>query len=230
MKQWSSWKSFMLLLIVVCLVFILVFLDNSNNSWVSRSLTIAIAFWSAFMLLIQTRREKDISQAEFIVEYGRHFHGMKGNDEMLSKLERCRRGVADESIITEDDYDNIVNYLTWCEGLSVLIQEGVMDLPTIDNLYSYNFFLVTSSPYVREKELIPQSDFYRGVFFLHKQWVDYKRKTGQEIDVFVQQAGKPYKSLGEACKDFEKDYDAIAQSGEIRRRRRMCRKPCSKKA
>ena len=208
--------SFFFFLIVLCMVILLVFLDHSENSWISRSLTIAIAFWSAFMLLLQSRREKSINQARFIVEYGRHFHGTKGNDEMLSKLERCRKGADEKKTITDSDYDSIVNYLTWCEGLSVLIQQNVMDLSTIDNLYSYNFFLVTSSPYVREKELIPQCVFYPGVFYLHKLWVEYKIQTKQDISIFVQQAGKPYVSLKDACTAEGKDYDALVARGKIK--------------
>lgn len=32
-----------------------------------------------------------------------------------------------------------------------------------------------------EKELCPQAEFYKGIFYLHEKWADYKKATKQPI-------------------------------------------------
>ena len=62
-----------------------------------------------------------------------------------------------------------------------MVQKNIVDIPTIDNLFSYTFFLITNNKYIQEKELIPQAEFYKGIYYLHKVWTEQKNKTNQPI-------------------------------------------------
>lgn len=169
----------LIILIVVLLYFSSLSIDKDIVSDLLTLVTTLTAIIGAVAIFIQFKRDKDINQANFIVNYGKYFHEIKGNDEVYLKLERYQDGKKD--IFNDDDYLGIINYLVWCEGLSVLIQNGTMDLPTVDNLFSYMFFLIVNNEYVQNNELIPSAEYYKGIFALHKIWSDYKKKTGQSI-------------------------------------------------
>ena len=178
-----------LIVLISCFLIIIalsstLFLDDVWGGRVSEIITIATALIGAIALFFQFKRDKDINQASFIIEYGKIFTETPGCHDVMMKLDKYRLGETDIFEKSKDkdyDYSGIVAYLEWCESLSVLIQKGVMDFDTVDNLYSYRFFLIVNNKYVQEKELIPEREFYKGVFALHKIWLDYKRKTHQEI-------------------------------------------------
>ncbi|MBQ9833993.1 MAG: hypothetical protein IJO33_02240 [Bacilli bacterium] len=151
------------------------FMDDGLSQKVVTVITTVTALVGAIALFIQFKRDKDINEAEFILSYGKYFHEVDGNDKVFAKLDN------DMNSLTDEDHEGIVNCLVWCEGLSVLIQQGVMNLKIVDNLFSYQFFLIVNNKYVQEKELIPYAEYYKGIYALHKIWSDYKKATGQPI-------------------------------------------------
>lgn len=183
MKKNKSLTLLSCLLLIVALCSTL-FLEDSIGTRVSDIITIATALIGALALFFQFKRDKDINQASFIIEYGKIFTETPGCHDVMMKLDKYRLGQTDifkKSTTPDEDYAGIVAYLEWCESLSVLIQKGVMDFETVDNLYSYRFFLITNNEYVQKLELVPEREFYKGVFALHEMWSDYKRKTNQTI-------------------------------------------------
>ena len=151
------------------------FMDDGLAQKVVTIITTATALIGAIALFIQFKRDKDINEAEFILSYGKYFHEVDGNDKVFAKLDN------NINSLTDEDRDSIVNCLVWCEGLSVLIQQGVMNLKIVDNLFSYQFFLIVNNEYIQKNELIPYAEYYKGIFALHKIWTDYKKATGQPI-------------------------------------------------
>lgn len=128
---------------------------------------------------IQFKKDKNINQANFILNYGKYFHEVKGNDEINEKLEKYQSGQKD--IFDERDNMGIINCLVWCEGLSVLVQDNTLELSKIDNLFSYTFFLIVNNEYIQKHELVDNAEYYKGIYALHKIWSDYKKETKQPI-------------------------------------------------
>ncbi len=166
-------------LFIVMLLLFTLFLDDSLGSRIVTIITVGTALIGAVSLLIQYRRDKNISQASFILEYAKYFYSLSDVEDTMFLLDEYRNG--NRESIKKIKYNGIVNYLVWCEELSSLVQRGIIDLETIDNLFSYNFFLITNNKYIQEKELVPQAEFYKGVFFLHYAWTKYKKDTKQSI-------------------------------------------------
>lgn len=173
------------------------FMDDGLSQKVVTVITTVTALVGAIALFIQFKRDKDINEAEFILSYGKYFHEVEGNDKVFAKLDNR------SAELTEEDRYGIVNCLVWCEGLSVLIQQGVMNLKIVDNLFSYQFFLLTNNEYIQKTEIIPNKEYYKGIFALHKIWTDYKKATGQPI--FNEEFGL----------EKVKDYLEYAQKGDI---------------
>ena len=166
-------------LIIVMLLLFTLFLDDSLGSRIVTIITVGTALIGAVSLLIHYRRDKNISQASFILEYAKYFYSLSDVEDTMFLLDEYRNG--NRESIKKIKYNGIVNYLVWCEELSSLVQRGIIDFETIDNLFSYNFFLITNNKYIQEKELVPQAEFYKGVFFLHYAWTKYKKDTKQSI-------------------------------------------------
>lgn len=175
-------KSFYYYTVVFVAVLLLVstlLLEANLASRITTVITLVTAIIGAGALFVQYKRDKDVNQASFIVEYAKYFYGLNGTEDVLMLLDEYRLGNKD--VVNKISYTGIVNYLFWCEELSTLVQKNIVDIPTIDNLFSYTFFLITNNKYIQEKELIPQAEFYKGIYYLHEVWTEYKNRTNQPI-------------------------------------------------
>ena len=168
-----------IIFIIIMLLTSTLFIDDNIASSVTTVITVSTAIIGAAALFIQYKRDKDVNQASFIVEYAKFFYSLSGTESTMSLLDEYRLG--NKKNIEKIEYNGIINYLFWCEELASLVQKNIVDLETIDNLFSYTFFLITNNKYIQEKELIPQAEFYKGIFYLHKIWTTYKNNTNQPI-------------------------------------------------
>jgi len=155
------------------------FLNEGLAGQVTTVITVITALIGAIALFIQFKRDKDVNQANFIMEYDKFFHETTGDDEVMAALEEYQAG--NKKALTKEMKLGIINYLVWCESLSVLIQREVMDFDTIDNIYSYRFFVIVNNKWIQKNELVPCAEYYKGVYYLHYAWTKYKKKTHQPI-------------------------------------------------
>lgn len=170
---------YIVVMVIIVLLLGTLFLDDTLGSRVVTIITVGTALLGAVSLLIQYKRDKNISQATFVLEYAKYFYSLSNVEDTMNILDEYRNG--DKDTIKKLKYNGITNYLFWCEELSALIQRGILDFETIDNLFSYIFFLITNNKYIQDRELVPQAEFYKGVYFLHYAWTKYKKDTKQVI-------------------------------------------------
>lgn len=165
--------------VIILLLISTLLIENNLASRITTIITLSTALIGAGALFVQYKRDKDVNQASFIVEYAKYFYSLNGVEDTMNLLDEYRLG--NKSAIEKISYNGIINYLFWCEELSSLVQKNIIDIQTIDNLFSYTFFLITNNKYIQEKELIPQAEFYKGIYYLHNIWTNYKIKTNQPI-------------------------------------------------
>lgn len=175
----KSFYYYSIIFIVILLLILTLFFENTIASRITTIITLSTAIIGAGALFVQYKRDKDVNQASFILEYAKYFYSLKDTEDTLLILDEYRLG--NKEAINKMSYTGIVNYLFWCEELSSLVQKNIVDIETIDNLFSYMFFLITNNKYVQEKELIPQAEFYKGTYYLHKKWMAFKQKTDQPV-------------------------------------------------
>lgn len=152
-------------------------LDSKTGSRVSQIVTIITALIGAAALFVQFIRDKKINQVSFILDFSKSFYDPINLGEVMNKLEEGTK----TSINFDKDYNDIVNYLQWCETLSSLIVDNVFSFKTIDAIFSYRFFVITNDPLVQEKELVPYKEFYENIYLVHKKWSEYKNKHKKKI-------------------------------------------------
>ena len=165
--------------LIIILLGLSLFLDNTISSRVITVITVSTAVLGAISVLVQYKRDKEVNQATFILEYAKYFHSLNKVEDVMAILDDYRMG--NKNNLEKIDYRGLVNYLVWCEELATLYQKRVIDIETVDNIFSYTFFLVTNNKYVQERELCPQAEFYKGIYFLHKKWTEFKKATKQPI-------------------------------------------------
>ena len=195
-----------LIFIVILLLLCTLLLEENLGSRIVTIITVSTAIIGATSVFIQYKRDKDVNQASFILEYAKYFYSLNKVEETSRYLDQYRLG--NKEILKKIDYNGIVNYLFWCEELSTLCQKNIVDIKTIDNLFSYNFFLITNNKYIQDNELCPQSEFYKGTYYLHKIWTKYKRDTNQ-----------PIINEEESLEKVD-NYSLIAEKGDLLNRRR----------
>ena len=82
---------------------------------------------------------------------------------------------------TEHELQDVFDALGWYVRIKLLLDSQVIDLPTVDAIFAYRFFLLVNNRTVQQYALYPDGDSFAVVFALHKQWSDYRRSRGEPI-------------------------------------------------
>ena len=72
------------------------------------------------------------------------------------------------------EYQSIVNYLVYLEGFSALINQEIVDIKDVDDLFGYRFFIAMNNPVIQEFELRAYKPYYRGCYSAYKKWSKYR--------------------------------------------------------
>ena len=138
-------------------------------------ITTGTAIVGAIALFYQYKRDKNLHEASFLVEYSNQFYATYQCADLMNELEKCRVEPG-YKLDVQAHYQQIVGYLEWLENLSSLINTGVLHISKIDNVMSYRYFLIVNNKQVQEGELLRNREFYRSIYDVYPDWVAYKKK------------------------------------------------------
>lgn len=137
-----------------------------------------------FQLHIGNEAEKhqnDIEEGKFILQYNRTFIQDPNMCDIEQRLEMNWLGTLKESLVTDDNRQAFINYLTYLEGLAPLVLGDVLKLEHIDDLMAYRYFLAVNTPELQQDQLFIFPDYYRGCFKLYEKWKQYRLDKGYPI-------------------------------------------------
>ena len=156
------------------------FLDDVIGSRISNIVTIITAIIGAVALFVQFKKDKELNEASFIVDYSVQFYDIYNLQDILNELENCRK---DKNYVINMDkyYKDIVGYLQWLESLAALVNNKILSIKKIDDVLSYRFFLIVNNKQIQNYEIIPCRNYYRGIYRLYQEWSEYKKKNNLEI-------------------------------------------------
>lgn len=157
--------------------FYIISLSYYDINWISTIVVTLATIVGGIAIWVQLRREHDLKEAEFIMEYNNNFIFDDDMTFVQKTLEDYLKGRISKEELEKIDRQKLINFLVYIEALSAMINKGVLTFKTIDNLFSYRFFLAVNNPIVQQLELIPDSEFYKGCYILHKQWTMYKKRN-----------------------------------------------------
>lgn len=174
--------------VFLIVLFVLTAARVSDFSSFADVVTTITAIIGAVAIWFQMKRESDIKEAEFVMNYNTTFIENQQYVELEQKLELYRKHIEAggnpeefEPVLTEENRQTIINYLVYHEALAVFVKKRVLSLEGIDDLFAYRFFLVMNNPEIQAKELCPEALYYQGCFRLHKDWTKYRKDKGLYI-------------------------------------------------
>lgn len=153
--------------------------DEGIGSRIVEVITLITAVIGAVALYLQFKRDKEINEANFLLEFWKSF---SENDKLIVIQEKCDRDLCSDSTSFKDsDYSGILLYAQWLEALSAVINRELLSFDFIDNLYNYMFFVFVNNKYVQEKEILPNLEYYQGIIEAYKLWINYLKKHNKKI-------------------------------------------------
>lgn len=142
-------------------------------------LSSVITFTGVFALWYQFKKEKDITEAGFILDLNNTFVHDQGIKDIYSKLRKNINN--DERYLGEEDRKYVVDYLTFFETLYILYKKEVFKIDEINDMFAYRFFLGVNNSEVRRLELDENGDFFRALYDFYIPWAEFRRKNNFEI-------------------------------------------------
>lgn len=165
-----------------------------DYSYVSTIVATVVAGLGIFGVCFQLKKEADIKEAEFLMNFNFTFLTTEKFVSMERKLEECRKKNLTLNV-TDDNRQDLIDYLVYLESFAPLVQKKMVRLDIVDNLFGYRFFIAMNNKGVQDSELIPEGNYYRGCYSLYRVWKAYRKDHGLEI---------PMKSNSlDLCPEFE---------------------------
>ncbi len=167
------------LLIVMGVVLGSILTDYSSQ--ISTVVTTVTAIIGAVALWIQFKKDREINQSSFIIEFYKSFYENQSNLKVLDILDRKYSKLDHRDLKDPALYADILNYASWIRTLCNLIDRSVVTFDTIDEIFSYKFFVFLNNKDIQELELIPCSELYKLIYRTHRKWTDWRIKNGLKV-------------------------------------------------
>lgn len=147
--------------------------EGDRVSDIIAMMSAAVEIISALLIVIQLRDTKKIEEAQFILNLNQSFVTNELYSRVYTELEK---GEAAQLTPVE-----ISNYLTFFESIYLLLQQDVISMSVLDDLFQYRFFLAVHNPEVQRIKLIDRPQNFRNIYCLENDWIAYRQKRGFEI-------------------------------------------------
>ena len=199
------WIAVIVVLSLVYIFFAFINISTRDLSFdaIRNRLTTLFAIVSALAFWLQFKKTERLNESNYVMNLNNQFINNKNMTKIEHQLElyfnqyseikkrKAGSGTASASMTADDvsgihlginlsrtseECQDLIDYLVYLESLAVMVQNGVIRINDVDDLFSYRFFLAVNNPVVQEQELLPFSDFYRGTYTLCKKWVKGHRK------------------------------------------------------
>ena len=133
-----------------------------------------------FAVYIQIRKSKIVEQSSFTIEISKYFYEVPGISDLIHKIGRASVVDDSEYVIKTEDRQTLIKYLNYLKTVATLVEDKVIDIYTLNNVFAYEFFIVLNNKSVQKLELGPFAKFYTDIFELYFKWSKYREKKGFE--------------------------------------------------
>ena len=191
-----------IILSIISFTFVAFYEDTGIVGNVIGIITMIIDFLGIICIGYELEMSQRIQEAQFIFELN---HAFVENDcyaKVYDKLEMADRKKKKVKLKTIE----ISNYLTFFETMYLLLQEKVIEIEVLDDLFAYRFFIAVHNEIIQKEKLIKTPYNFRNIFLLEKEWMEYRKRKGLGIY-------KTENCLRNACLKADKtsDYEKICE-------------------
>jgi len=156
-----------------------IFVDDATSSKLYDFITIVTAVIGAVALFVQFKKDKEINESSFLMDFSASFYDRYDCSELVRLLDDY--DTKDKTFSYEEHTAVIVRYMQWVESIGAIIDSGVVSLKAIDQVLGYRFFIIVNNKIIQENEIIPYRYYYLGTFELYEKWYNYKKKHGLPV-------------------------------------------------
>lgn len=197
-KKEIKYQVAILVIVVLYLIGSFYYDIDSLSKRISTVTTIiaAVAFW------LQFKRTEKLNESSYLMNLNNQFVNNKDMTMIEHVLELYyneyqfnynKRNLKEEGLgisymelkldLSRDSEDcqKLINYLVYLEAIAAIVERNVLHIDIIDNLFAYRFFLAVNNPVIQETELLPYKDYYKGIYFLSKEWTRLYQKEKTPI-------------------------------------------------
>ena len=167
-------------LIIAFIALIAAYFFDTKSKLVTITATIT-AVVGVFAVYIQIRKSKLVGQSSFTIEISKYFYEVPEIATLVHKLGRASDVEDSEYIVKQSERPILIKYLNYLKTVANLVEENVVDIETLNNVFAYEFFIVLNNKSVQELEIAPFYKFYLDIFDLYYKWMNYRNKKGFEV-------------------------------------------------
>jgi hypothetical protein len=172
--------------LIIILVFMVLVVMTFFPDSIYASIAVSLATVAAgIAIFYQLHRENIIAKGEFILNLDRSFFADERIWSVYQKLFNAPDCKCKD--FDENDKPVLMDCLTFFETLYLLIDENVIDMECIDQLFRRRFFILIMNPKIQEIELVTHGYGYVNIYKFDKIWREHLRKkkpSGIHIDKY----------------------------------------------
>ena len=176
MKQIVPFFVFLLILVMLGFLFFWFNFDNSlKNTVFFGALEAVGALFGLFGLIYQEKENKKIESASFIVELNQNYLSDISHQKLIAALEESPENWSPEI------RDSAIQHLDFFEPFCILVENRIIDIRLINDLFAYRFFRVVNDLRVQDNIIGKTPDSYRNIIVLHYIWKKHKTQKNESI-------------------------------------------------
>lgn len=204
-------------IVIVVLLFISsVFFDSVYTAMI----TTAVAIFGGIAIYYQIYKESKIAEGEFLHNLDESFKHeeiwciAKRLFDVKDELDERGRFVLKHPL-QEDERIQMMAYLTFFETLYLLMEQKVVTMDEIDQLFRRRFFKAVMNEDIQRYELVRNYYGYVNIYLLDYKWREHLRKKSKSTDG-LETIKKHGRLLSNAHNDFWKGQkDGISYAGVL---------------
>ena len=118
------------LMALMCIGVFLGSMFGGVGAIISTIVTSITAVVSAIAVYIQMRKDTEITQAEFLLEFSKFFYTFEAAQKLEEKIDRSIEKGKILKIVS-DDYEEVNDYMIWLEGLASMVINKTLTIKLI---------------------------------------------------------------------------------------------------
>lgn len=171
-----TWKNiFYFITISISLIIFFVFVLKSTLLTAIATTTPIVGIYAIW---VQIKKDADIVKAQFIYNLNLSFSDNVKITKIYNKLKEFRD---DETVkFTEVEGREMGDYIMFFETMNYLVEDSVVSIKIINQLFSSRFFIMANNPFVQEYQL-SSVEYTEPIFKLYSKWYNHKKKLNHDI-------------------------------------------------
>jgi hypothetical protein len=175
--------------VIAFIVILLGYIFNITSDLLNEKLVDYFEILSALTALVgvyaiwyQLKRDKDINEAQFLIDLNSKFYENEAIMEVYSKCVSGQQAGSEGSpLFTYADEPKVSQFFSFFGTINNLLERNILDLALIDKTFAYRYFVVANRKELQNVFLIPDAKYYRGNYKLYQKWYSYRKQKNMPI-------------------------------------------------